>query len=145
MGHKDKTLDLVDGAPVVSVSLGCERVYMLRDNIRNPTETQAVVLPHGAMLVLGAETNDRYYHSVVKEVDQDGNPLSAPASAPSPHRLDFETTARVSITFRAVATYRNETGSLITGKGEDYQTLNWPVELNGQHRLGDHAIGGVVQ
>merc|ERR1711904_728141 len=79
--HKDKTLDLVPGAPIVSVSLGCERVYMLRDSIRNPSLTQAFVLPHGALFSLGYNTNESFFHSIVKEVDDHGMPLETPARA----------------------------------------------------------------
>ncbi len=67
---------------------------MLRDSIRNPKMTQAFVFPHGGLFCLGPGTNRAFYHSVVKEVDAEGKPVTAPASAPSPQRLDFDTTVR---------------------------------------------------
>jgi hypothetical protein len=112
------------------------RRYMIRDRIRGPTRTQAFVFPHGAMFCLGPETNEQFYHSIVKEVDEDGLPLAAPASAPAPQRLDFPTTARVSLTFRSVATFRDASGA-VYGRGEEYQELDWPESLNGAHRTDD--------
>ena len=109
---------------------------MLRDNIRNPTLTQAFVFPHGAMFSLGARTNAQFYHSVVKEVDADGRPVAEAASAPSPHRLDFDTTVRVSLTFRSVGTFQDAHGNVF-GQGRQYQDLDWPVALNGEHRYDD--------
>lgn len=65
----------------------------------------------------------RYYHSITKQPDTVCGP-------------------RVSITFRAVATFKADDG-MITGKGEDYRTGNWPVELRGQHVLGEINASGV--
>lgn len=58
--HKDKTLDLVDGSPVVSISLGNPRQYVLRDEIFTPKEEARMTLAHGALFYLGAATNDKY-------------------------------------------------------------------------------------
>lgn len=62
--HKDKTLDLDETAPITSVTLGVERPYVLRDDIFKPSIEQQFVLPHGALLELGAKTNQEFYHSV---------------------------------------------------------------------------------
>mmetsp|Transcript_26649 Transcript_26649/g.37099 ORF Transcript_26649/g.37099 Transcript_26649/m.37099 type:complete len:392 (+) Transcript_26649:43-1218(+) len=116
--HKDKTLDLDEKAPIVSISLGAERPYVLRDDIRQPTIEQEFVFPHGALLALGPETNQKFYHSVrqLKEEEKTGK-------------------HRISLTFRKVATFRSKDGKEITGKGSNYDTLNWPETINGAHRF----------
>jgi len=116
--HKDKTLDLDDKAPIISISLGAERPYVLRDNIRAPKIEQEFIFPHGSLLALGPETNANFYHSVrqLKKEEETGD-------------------VRISITFRKVATFRSEDGKIITGKGAGYKSLNWPEAINGAHRL----------
>lgn len=144
--HKDKTLDLDDTAPIVSISLGSPgRPYILRDHIlsldgrrlyshgRQPKTQTEVFLAHGALLQLGPETNQHYFHAV----------RQSPGAAP-----------RVSVTFRRVLTFKTASGQLV-GKGAAYPTLNWPVALNGQHcldleppkvsRLGFRGAGGLFR
>jgi len=118
--HKDKVLDLDERAPVVSVSLGVPRLYTLRDNIRVPKIQQEFVLPHGALFALGYQTNEHFYHSI--------RPAESLEEFGSMH-----TTCRISLTFRKVLTYRDPTTEHLSGKGADYQTLNWPEDLKGRH------------
>jgi len=114
--HKDKTLDLDENSSIVSISLGRPgRPYVLRDGIFNPTTEMEVLLPHGGLFRLGPETNRTFYHAV----RQTETPENAGA--------------RVSITFRHVTSY--ETAGTLTGKGAEFPTLNWPLQLNGQHRF----------
>lgn len=116
--HKDKALDLDDQAPIVSISLGRPgRPYLLRDDIFQPTQQTEIFLGHGALFQLGAKTNSSFYHAVKQ--------TTAASTGP-----------RVSITFRRVLTYKTDLGEL-TGQGANYPTLNWPTELNGQHRFDD--------
>eukprot|EP00455_Lapot_gusevi_P053866 TRINITY_DN84_c0_g1_i1.p1 TRINITY_DN84_c0_g1~~TRINITY_DN84_c0_g1_i1.p1 ORF type:complete len:326 (+),score=151.67 TRINITY_DN84_c0_g1_i1:51-980(+) len=122
--HKDKELDLVEGSPIVSISFGDARPYVLRDNIHQPKQEQEFLLPHGALLVLGAQSNNEFYHSV-RQLTEDEKKLRA-----DQHDV------RVSLTFRHVGTFRDAEGKLY-GKGADYQTLNWPENLRGAHRLDD--------
>jgi len=120
--HKDKLLDLDPVAPIVSVSLGAARPYVLRDNIFSPSVHQEFRLPHGALLMLGAKSNDTFYHAIrVLLVEAQDATLQGP---------------RVSLTFRKVNTFRDDAGKLY-GQGAQYQNLNWPEELNGQHRIDD--------
>lgn len=109
--HKDKVLDLLESAPIASISLGQNRVYMLRDNIHNPTKSQEIILSHGTLLLLGMETNNHFYHSI---------PMTGQQLTP-----------RVSLTFRVVKTFKNiNTGEL---RGTKYGGANWPTELGGTH------------
>jgi alkylated DNA repair dioxygenase AlkB len=116
--HKDKLLDLDESSPIVSISFGYARSYHLRDNHRNPTMEYSLTLSQGGMLVLGAQTNKDFYHSV---------PLSPP---------EMPTTPRVSVTFRKTMTFLNERNEIL-GKGKEYQSPNWPVELRGVHHYDD--------
>lgn len=111
--HKDKTLDLDEEAPIISLSLGGTRTYCLQDLIFNPKIHQEIELENGTLLVLGGKTNNTFYHSIKPSCDSDAKP-------------------RISITFRRAVTYLLPDGSL-EGKGELYQTLNWPEELKGNH------------
>lgn len=118
--HKDKTLDLDESAPIASVSLGRERPYAIRDNMFNPTMEQQFLFPHGALLLLGPNTNRDFYHSVKQLPKSD----------------DDTTLPRISLTFRKVTTFQDKDGQLV-GQGATYQSSNWPTELRGSHRLDD--------
>jgi len=119
--HKDKTLDLDESAPIASVSLGRERPYALRDNMFTPTIEQQFIFPHGALLLLGPNTNKDFYHSV-KQIPKSSDTNSLP---------------RISLTFRKATTFQDKVGKLV-GQGAPYQSTNWPTELRGSHRLDDH-------
>jgi alkylated DNA repair dioxygenase AlkB len=117
--HKDKTLDLDEDSPIVSLSLGCTRTYCLRDDIFNPKINQEIELEDGTLLVLGPKTNNSFYHSI----------------KPCNKQETESVTSRISITFRKAVTFKQADGTLI-GKGSQYQTLDWPEELNGKHVIG---------
>ena len=118
--HKDKTLDLDEVSPIASISLGVPRLYTLRDRIHVPTVQQEFVLPHGALFALGRASNESFYHSI------------RPADLLHEHDA-LKTIARISITFRHVLTFRDPLTHQISGKGEQYQSPNWPEELQGRH------------
>lgn len=120
--HKDKLLDLNEGAPIVSVSLGQARVYVLQDDLHNPTRRQEITLPHGSLVVLGPKTNQAWYHSIRSMSDEEIESSSGASQN------------RVSMTFRAAASLLNPEKGEIIGKGDNYQTADWPVELRGAHR-----------
>lgn len=111
--HKDKTLDLSETEPIASITLGQDRIYMLRDNIHNPTKSQEIMLTHGTLLMLGMKTNSEWYHSV---------PMIKQPLKP-----------RISITFRVVTTFKNINTGEIKGQGDKYSGINWPIELGGVH------------
>lgn len=113
--HKDKTLDLSTTSPIASISLGEERSYLLRDNIRCPTKSQEMILNHGSLLLLGPKTNEEWYHSV---------PITHTSTNIKP---------RISLTFRVVTTFKNEITGELVGQGETYKEYNWPTELGGKH------------
>mmetsp|Transcript_12758 Transcript_12758/g.19591 ORF Transcript_12758/g.19591 Transcript_12758/m.19591 type:complete len:281 (-) Transcript_12758:59-901(-) len=114
--HKDKLLDLDEETPIVSCSLGAARWYYLRDVMYKPTIEERLLLQPGGLLLLGPNTNKEFYHSVPR-VEEEG--VVGP---------------RISITFRRTLTYRDGKG-VISGKGAEYPTPNWPEQLKGSHRL----------
>jgi alkylated DNA repair dioxygenase AlkB len=114
--HKDKTLDLDPTAPIASVSLGAVRPLRLRDDIFTPTIEYELLFEHGAVFVLGPRSNTEFYHAIPR------------LEGPSP------TGPRVSLTFRRALTFRDAEGRL-HGQGARYESLNWPAELKGLHRL----------
>lgn len=127
--HKDKTLDIDESAPIVSISLGNNRTYALRDNIKVPTVHQEFLFPSGALFKLGPRTNQTWYHSIRPE-----KPSSPECTEGCQSELLGENT-RISLTFRKVETFCDPETGEIKGKGIAHQTLNWPVELNGEHQL----------
>lgn len=142
--HKDKPLDLDENAPIVSLSLGFPRTYSLRDTVHNPKKQQTFLIPSGSLLSLGPITNQDMYHSILP-VDSVDNLSPLPIvnelnemnlddshdnlSTPNPSR------ARISITFRKVNTFWNPQTNQLYGKGAEYQSLDWPIELKGIHRF----------
>ena len=115
--HKDKTLDLCEKSPIVSISLGAQRPYVLRENdMFKPSRVQQFDLPNGGLLSLGPKTNAAWFHSVIMLPGQDVKP-------------------RISITFRKTETFRDVKTGEITGKGAEHQNLNWPQSMRGQHRF----------
>lgn len=85
--HADNEPQLVKGAPIVSVSLGQERVFRIRSK-----ETKEIVLdipmPHNTYLVMGGSMQERYLHEVPKVTGKKGEALGR----------------RINITFRQTKT-----------------------------------------
>ena len=132
--HKDKTLDLADGVPIVSISLGQPRTYVLQDHARAPTQRQEVALLPGTMLVLGPRTNAEWYHSVRQMTPEE---VAACGGA-------TKVRPRVSITLRSAATFLNLVTHELSGKGAHYPSLDWPAQLKGAHRLDDDVTGALA-
>jgi alkylated DNA repair dioxygenase AlkB len=121
--HKDKTLDLEDGVPICSISLGQTRTYILQNDMYNPTKRQEITLQHGDLFVLGPATNEKWYHSIRQMTEEEVAQSNGHVGQ------------RVSVTLRAVATRLDETTNTLTGKGGEFQTLDWPEQLKGAHRI----------
>ena len=127
--HSDKTLDLDPEAPIVNVSLGCSRLFIIRSKekakgAKGSAEVQRVPLLHNSALAFGLETNRRFTH----QIDADRRP-------PDQRRPD-ETAAggvRISITLRVVRTYQRIADGRIFGQGAPLKTIE---ALEG----GGHAV-----
>ena len=76
--HKDKTIDLIDGSFIFSVSFGGTRELLLS----NGKTKQRIMLKPGSVFVLGPKTNQKFKHSITKNKG--------------------DNTERISVTLRAV-------------------------------------------
>lgn len=159
--HKDKPLDLDENAPIASVSLGYPRTYSLRDYVHNPKQQQMFEIPSGSLLSLGPITNQTMYHSILPNINSDetstlatktsdiendennnknnnenNNSLKSNETNNELNSSPSNTScARISLTFRKVSTFLNPLTNELIGKGAEYQSLDWPIELKGLHRL----------
>ncbi|KAJ4983907.1 isochorismatase family protein family [Stagonosporopsis vannaccii] len=116
--HSDKTLDIAKGSSIVNVSFGAQRTMRLRtkkDSNPGPTgeettprETQRVAMPHNSMFVLGLKHNDKWLHGIMadKRLDTERSELETAYSG-----------ARISLTFRHIATFLDAKETVIWGQG----------------------------
>jgi len=110
--HSDKTLDIAHGTPIVNVSFGASREFLIRSKEKVTCGTwaalrQSIVLPHNSALSFGLETNRLCTHQILPDRRSDGQ------------RRSDETAfggVRVSLTLRVVGTFQRPDGS-IYGQG----------------------------
>ncbi|CAE7320130.1 ALKBH2 [Symbiodinium natans] len=115
--HSDKTLDIAHGTPILNVSLGASREFLIRSKEKVTCGTwaalrQSVVLPHNSALAFGLDTNRVCTHQIMPDRRPDGQ------------RRSDETAfggVRVSLTLRVVATFQRPDGSLY-GQGARQKT-----------------------
>ncbi|PLB53480.1 hypothetical protein P170DRAFT_435108 [Aspergillus steynii IBT 23096] len=111
--HSDKTLDIVRGSSICNVSLGAQRVMVLRNKSQtNEGESsrlsQRVPMPHESLFILGEQTNMRWLHGI------------RPDKRPDTERSMEERAyggKRISLTFRHIGTFLNPSGDTIWGQG----------------------------
>ncbi|KAI9371316.1 hypothetical protein BJX61DRAFT_34883 [Aspergillus egyptiacus] len=111
--HSDKTLDIVRGSFICNVSLGAQRVMVLRQKGSEKEEgfgrvSQRVPMPHKSLFVLGEKTNARWVHGIKADKRQESE-KSAEERAYGGQRI--------SLTFRHIGTFLNPTGDTIWGQG----------------------------
>lgn len=112
--HSDKTLDIARDSFICNVSLGAQRVMVLRTKATGSEETEAtrqsqrVPLPHESLFVLGQKTNTRWLHGI--------RPDKRPDSEKSVEERAYGG-ERISLTFRHIGTFLNPTGDTIWGQG----------------------------
>lgn len=116
--HSDKTLDITKGSPIVNVSFGAQRTMRLRTKRDSKSkaagdedaqrETQRVAMPHNSMFVLGLKSNERWLHGIMadKRVEAERSDLETAYSG-----------ARISLTFRHIATFLDAKETVIWGQG----------------------------
>lgn len=142
--HSDKTIDVVRGSNIVNVSLGAQRIMILRTkkDALPPKEgtsdkaperpSQRLRLTHNSMFVMGLETNKRWLHGIRQD-----------------KRADFLKTdeemafggGRISLTFRYIATFLSADQKLIYGQGatEKLKENAKPV-INGDREAAQRMI-----
>lgn len=120
--HSDKTLDVVRDSFICNVSLGAQRVMVLRTkaSAHDPKEsaeagrvTQRVPLPHRSLFVLGEKTNKRWLHGI--------RPDKRSESTKSAEEQAFGG-ERISLTFRHIGTFIDPSANTIWGQGASGKT-----------------------
>ncbi|KAL2814165.1 hypothetical protein BJX63DRAFT_420944 [Aspergillus granulosus] len=111
--HSDKTLDIVRGSSICNVSLGAQRVMVLRAKGTEKEEgsgrlSQRVPMPHESLFVLGEKTNARWLHGIKPDKRQE--------SEKSVEERAYGG-QRISLTFRHIGTFLDPTGDTIWGQG----------------------------
>ncbi|KAJ5288913.1 hypothetical protein N7478_001943 [Penicillium angulare] len=114
--HSDKTLDIVRGSFICNVSLGAQRVMVLRTKTSAEVQadgesgrtTQRVPLPHRSLFILGEKTNMRWLHGI--------RPDKRPENTKTPEEKAYGG-ERISLTFRHIGTYLHPLANLIWGQG----------------------------
>lgn len=127
--HSDKTIDVVRGSNIVNVSLGAQRVMILRSKRDKtsqeqasttpsdspsaevpppPRNSQRIPLPHNSMFVMGPETNAKWLHGI----NHDNRPLKLKSDPEQ-----YQGGERISLTFRHIGTFLTADESKIYGQG----------------------------
>ncbi|RYP70748.1 hypothetical protein DL771_005243 [Monosporascus sp. 5C6A] len=137
--HSDKTLDIAKDSFIANVSLGAERTMVLRTK-RQPKDksdaksepaadelkrqVQRTRLPHNSLCKMGLATNMRWLHGIRQD-----KRLQREKSA---EELAYDG-ARISLTFRRIATFLDRDSRLIWGQGATGKTKAEAHEvINGQ-------------
>lgn len=105
--HQDKVMDLEEGSNIVSLSFGEPRPIVFEEIDGKKSIT--IILQPGSILVFDSKTNSRYRHSIPK--------LNQPIGP------------RISLSIRTIRTLIEQIDKetfMIRGKGEEYQTKNYP-------------------
>ncbi|KAL4784777.1 hypothetical protein BJX76DRAFT_211788 [Aspergillus varians] len=111
--HSDKTLDIVRGSSICNVSLGAQRVMVLRQKGSENEEgsgrhSQRVPMPHESLFVLGEKTNTRWLHGIKPDKRQESEKSEEERAYGG---------QRISLTFRQIGTFVDPAGDTIWGQG----------------------------
>ncbi|GJJ14178.1 hypothetical protein Clacol_008439 [Clathrus columnatus] len=122
--HSDKTIDVVPNTKIVNVSLGAERLMILRtkksvlqktDTEGKPRPSERIPLPHNSMFVLGLDTNKKWLHGIRqdKRLIAEKTPLETAFDG-----------GRISLTFRQIGTFikTEKDNTYIFGQGATGKT-----------------------
>lgn len=104
--HSDKTLDIRRGTPIINVSIGAVRKMKIKNKIKEEDGTrksERINLANGSVFVMGWDTNKKFYHGI--------NQDKRMSNLKTDEELDFGG-ARISLTFRSIATFIDENGGL---------------------------------
>ncbi|KAF4579606.1 hypothetical protein EYR36_001424 [Pleurotus pulmonarius] len=139
--HSDKTIDVVRGSHIINVSLGAERVMVLRAkrdvvgkapsstegdvlsapegstgsavSHNPPRPAQRIPLPNNSMFVMGLDTNKKLLHGI----PTDKRPLALKSETER-----SKDGARISLTFRCIGTFVTGDAKKIWGSGATAKT-----------------------
>ncbi len=102
--HKDKILDLEEDSLILSISFGEARPIVFKET--SGKREQTILLQPGSLLAIGKKTNQQWIHAIPK--------------------LDTAVEPRISLSIRHIKTYIEEETETVIGKGDEYQTKNYP-------------------
>ncbi|KAM4065946.1 2OG-Fe(II) oxygenase superfamily protein [Hirsutella rhossiliensis] len=129
--HSDKTLDIAKGSYIANVSLGAQRTMVFRTKrpARTPSPSprrrvQRAALPHNSLCKMGLETNMKWLHAIRADRRADRDKTTPELAYGG---------ARISLTFRRIATFLDRDHAVIWGQGatEKTRAAARPV-VNGQ-------------
>ena len=106
--HQDKIIDLEEDSLILSISFGAARPIVFQE--MDGKKQQTIMLQPGSLLAIGKKTNQQWKHAVPK--------------------LDTYVEPRISLSIRHIKTFIEEKTDVISGKGEEYQTKNYPFTLS---------------
>lgn len=104
--HSDKTLDIQPDTFIANVSIGALRTMTLRTKSQQKSEErqkQQIPLPHNSLLIMGLKTNAEWLHGI--RVDRRIPTVQT-------NEENAYEGARISLTFRAIHTYRTDNGCI---------------------------------
>lgn len=116
--HSDKTLDILHGTPIVSVTFGASRVFTLKSkeklaSSKGAAKVQKIGLQHNSALLLDLATNAAFTHQIGVDKRPHGQ------KRPEENAYGGQ---RVSITIRCVATTLRTADGRLFGQGAVHKT-----------------------
>lgn len=108
--HSDKTLDILKDSTIVNYSIGAQRRMFLRN--KKTREKIIYELPHNSLFILNWNDNKHFVHAIKQD--------KRPDNLKNEEELAYNK-ARISLTFRNIATYELEDGRIF-GQGSRYKT-----------------------
>jgi alkylated DNA repair dioxygenase AlkB len=105
--HSDKTLDIHPGSSIMVYSIGAERTMRLTHKTQQG-RIQLIPLPHDSVFIMGLKTNREWYHEI--------RPDKRRKEEKSLQELAYGE-ERISLTFRSIATYKDEMTGQLSGQG----------------------------
>lgn len=104
--HSDKTLDIDRQTPIVNLSLGATRYFVMKEK-NNKSNVEIIELHHGDCLVFGLRSNQFWYHEVPKSVNIKAHAIFG-------HE-------RISFTLRKINSFLHD--NVVVGQGSPYKTI----------------------
>lgn len=123
--HADKTVDVARGSVIANFSLGSKRTLILRDKAKKlkqsegqePREVHRIPMKSGSCFVMGLDTNRCFLHEIKRDRRR------AEEKDEEERGEKFEG-ARISVTFRDIATLKSSDGQYLTGQGAHFSLSN---------------------
>lgn len=106
--HSDKTLDILHNTPILNMSFGSTREFIITPKRCIEGIMSKTALPNCSVFSMGYETNRMYLHEIRRDMRSTREHNHIEASLGS---------SRISLTFRVVATFKRQSDSVLCGQG----------------------------